>query len=549
MAKKKGRRRNNHCEVRQRLLATTKSDRWADSWPWAFCVVAGAWLSISKFQAVHNADSLLISIVSLVKWTPFCWQMNRYGMLWPLLCSWIHHPLHNVVAVMFCNVSAGLAAHFLLARLMWRERGPWQWTGLLSIVVTFLLGSSRFIFETISPVQFTTTPLALGCVALGWLAVEKVGKRRLFGAATSFTVISWYNPAAALMLGVTLFWSTALTWTDRPNLRSQRWSMFCVLSKTDLLRFGMTACSILLAMTLMRRSIWHDPAFDENLSLRDWLESASVMASKLFWRGGAGEGSPALATGVCVGALSVAAITLWSGDRAAWQGFRRMLGGLLGVSTYALLVSQRAWTKHEGHGVRYFYPVLFVGCVAVCVGVVALIHGHVLKRRGVCLAAAEHSDVYALLAPPQPSRHGRSGMVTLCALACLAACILCRFGPPSYAGVEQHFTRWTGEVGEELLANEATHIAGSYWQAWPGMFYANWQRYLQKDPRRVFAVANRYQITVPLMPPQTQSWRIGVLKSSRDEALAYLAGLGFQEAELISETRHLLLVRPVVRAQ
>lgn len=510
-------------------------------WPWLLCCALGAWLSLSRLHALQNADSILPSILSLTTWTPFFWRQNRYGMLWPLVCRGVHHPLWNVVCVMFCNVTAGLAAHFLLARVLWREKGPWAWTGLLSIFVTLLFGSPHFVFESLSAYQFMTTPLALGCAAVVLLRSRPGNVFRYGCACVLFASVAWYNPAAPVMLGAILFWQLLLPQAGPRRSVARGAIAWARVRRVELILLLLTGLSTALGLYVMHQSRWHMAAFDQNLSPRDWCAAVLLLSQKMFLGRGDEAGAPWLAAAAGLGALLVLVGAAWRKSSAAWQGVWPMAAGLLAAATYGVAISRRAWVQHEGYVVRYFVPVLFVAVVATCVGLVGLLSGSM--PRGQEKHPPAKRGPWARLFGAQPRARQRTPFLGASAVAATLVCTAVQFGRPSYRQVEAWMTSWAGGVGQELLDYQLSHVAGKYWDAWPAMLYANWKRYTQHDLRRVFAIAHRYDATVPLMPKDVGTWRVGLLKGSLEEARMYLAGAGLGRLEVVGETPHLIIVR------
>ena len=505
------------------------------------CLGLSGWLSLSRFQRLHDADSLLVSIISYTQWTPLYWRQNRYGMLWPLVCGWIKHPLLNVVAVMFCNVTFGLLAHFLLAHLLWRGKGPWKSTGLLSILATFAAGSGPYIFATISPLNFMTTPLAIGCIAIYWIRCVPFQSHYAIGAALALSLVAWYNPAAPIMLFALVLWLIPWTWVDRPAAPESKKTALLPLDVQDKVTLGLVAASCVLGVYMMRCSPWHNPVFDERLPIMDTLGSFWQMTAKIFASAGSEVGAPCLASAACAGVCCVVVAASLLQTKAAFAAARTMAAGLCAAITYGLLISNNAWARHEGLQVRYFFPVLFVATTAVCVGLIGL--GHSL--RALARAARTESQqphpadsLFTRLKRLVPNEMG--GL----AVASIALLIGLRFGLPSYAGVEEGMHLWAGKIGEELLENEATHVAGRYWQAWPSSFYATWQHYVKKDGKMVFALTHRMDPTVPLWPSNPATWRIGVLKDSLAEARMYIAGTGVRNSDVKKESASLIIVTP-----
>ena len=80
----------------------------------AVLVCAAAWIDLSSLHRFTNADSLMMSLVSLYKWTPMFWEQNRLGMLLPALAMPFQHPLTNMLVQGGLTTLSGLGSFFLL---------------------------------------------------------------------------------------------------------------------------------------------------------------------------------------------------------------------------------------------------------------------------------------------------------------------------------------------------------------------------------------------------------------------------------------------------
>ncbi len=52
----------------------------------------------------RHADTLLVALNSLYRWTPYAWELDRYGDLIPLLAAPFRHPLANLLVQAGLNV-------------------------------------------------------------------------------------------------------------------------------------------------------------------------------------------------------------------------------------------------------------------------------------------------------------------------------------------------------------------------------------------------------------------------------------------------------------
>jgi hypothetical protein len=50
---------------------------------------AALWIDFGSIHRLHHADSLIPTLMSLIRWQPFFWEQDRFGMLIPCWrCPW-----------------------------------------------------------------------------------------------------------------------------------------------------------------------------------------------------------------------------------------------------------------------------------------------------------------------------------------------------------------------------------------------------------------------------------------------------------------------------
>src|SRR5207249_4744853 len=130
------------------------------------CTTA-AWMSLGTLHDSQHADSLLLSLISTQRWTPFYWGQDRYGMLVPLLAMPIRDPLRNLIVQGYLTTAAALLLPFLVARFLTAVPRQWFAIGTLTNVL--------FLFFASSDVQFD------------WLVNQPYGVAMAFGFASLLT--------------------------------------------------------------------------------------------------------------------------------------------------------------------------------------------------------------------------------------------------------------------------------------------------------------------------------------------------------------------------
>lgn len=72
---------------------------------------------LGRINLAHNTDTLLQALISLLRWTPFYWGENRFGMLVPLLAAPIADPAANLLFQTVVAAWSSILAVWLMVRL------------------------------------------------------------------------------------------------------------------------------------------------------------------------------------------------------------------------------------------------------------------------------------------------------------------------------------------------------------------------------------------------------------------------------------------------
>lgn len=389
--------------------------------PWALagCAAAGLWLDLGSFHRHHNADSLLPVLVSLLRWTPFYWDQDRFGMLAPLLALPFQGVLANLLFQYGLLCFAFFAAHLLLARFL-SEDPRWPLAGALgaAAMVAFTPGDTLMAI-----VQNPFSPsLALG--AAGLLAMgdaDRPSAPRLGAGFGLLLAASWVNAGAPLIL-VPLVLGRA--WA-RASWRRVRWQLGAV---------GLSGSAGYLALRLAPfRATRLNP-----ISPAEWPSAWLGLAHSAWADFGA-------AYWCFLGAAFLLALLVAARPRPGRGSnpeLRAALAALGAAALYALSCGALRWVHQNGFSSRYLQPSIFV------------------LQAGLLLAAL-----------PALFRQRRSALVALAGAGMLAAVAL-RYGPPRPGQVKADLERLFGGLTEDLLAASCTHLAGDYWTVWPAVLHA-----------------------------------------------------------------------------
>ncbi len=380
----------------------------------AIVTAAASLLTLSRVHRYDTADSLVPVLVSTVHWTPFYWFQDRYGMLVPLVCAPVTHPVANLLAQCGVTAWAGFAAAWLCAR--------WVGAGAASGVVGAAASAGYVVlapawvqwhyFSTLNVFAVST---ALGVGALVVLADARPAWWRWPAALLLLAVAAWVNAGIGLLLGPTgVLMALSRGRDGRGAARAGLAAGYATAVGVGLQHlFGTGVPTFADGSDLW----WPNLAY----SAEEFVDKSVTVA----W---------AAAVLACVGCAA------W---RRAWPGLRVagavFVGGLVyGVGMAVLFRGQ--W--------RYAVPAVVLAHVAV-----------VAAAAGPWLAAR----------PPGWLRRAEwTGGGALC-LTIVAA-----WGGPSVGEVETDLLRAHGAGAVELRAAGVTHVAGDYWRVWPAVFVLNW---------------------------------------------------------------------------
>jgi hypothetical protein len=154
-------------------------------------------VALGRTLDLHNADSLIPTLVSLDYWLPFYWGQDRFGMLLPLLAMPVHDSFWNLVFQNALGVFVLLLGAYAAA---WRCGA-----GLPSVAALALLSLLlAWPAETTALQSLTTNQSfapALGLYALAFALLRPDASRwTRTGAALLMLLGAWTNAGTALLL-------------------------------------------------------------------------------------------------------------------------------------------------------------------------------------------------------------------------------------------------------------------------------------------------------------------------------------------------------------
>jgi hypothetical protein len=477
-------------------------------WPvLLLCAIAAVWIDFGTIHRYHNADSLLPVLVSLYRWTLFYWEQDRMGMLVPLLALPFKNPFVNLLVqdglVIFC----GLATMCLVVRYV-LPHTVWPVVGLLSIASFLVLVPPEYRFEFLVNQPYGVS-LALG---LSGLIVAELRQVRWFpwwrhGTAVVLICLAhWVNVAVAIVLILLVTFRDVLSAQSAQGRIAQNWrklwswgirehqmmrvseqkpchgivSAICLLPREMISRVRRAAnadvaVAILFVITgavfgavltrlapygatragLLPLSAW--PVAWKHLIMNTWIALAP------------GQWVPTLAWAVGYSLLFCCA----PGVRQRASIALRAAMTLTAVAvTYCLLIGSLEWVRANQFWFRYLIPsVIFLQVVLMVI---------VVMPPCAVLGEKVSKGFYALSVP------------------FLLLILSYTYGFPSLAAARSDIDRVAGVRTPDVLAAQATHIVGRYWEVWTTVFHANLVLYERGEGRVIWGVTVRSRPTESL---------------------------------------------------
>jgi hypothetical protein len=421
-------------------------------WPaLAACAVAAAWIDLGGIQSLQYGDSVVPSLVSLLHWTPFYWDQDRFGMLVPLLAMPFRHPLANLLVQGGLNLFAGLASLVLLPRYVLRTPA-WRVAGMANVVLFFVLAPAGYRFGYLVAAQPFGIPLSFALGALVLVERRPLAWPRMAMAAALMMLAHWVNVGTAVFVGPLVVARTLVALPRSPSgVEGQPRFRAELAVSLGLIAVG-AGSGFALARLLARRATLMNP-----LPVSEWPAAWRAVAANAW-----SQLSPHgwVWTSLALAALGLALMAIPRLRPSASEPLRAAAALALAGAVCGLYVAALRWVKENDFDYRYVVPALIfwqTACVVLLAGL-----GQRVWRWAVPVGAA--------------------------ALLCAATWL---YGFPSPARARGEVDRALGARTADILASGATHVLGDYWAVWPAVFHANLALYEQKSDRRLWGISHR----------------------------------------------------------
>jgi hypothetical protein len=413
-------------------------------WTVMITVLITSWIDFSRLHEFLNSDSIVPVLASLVKWTPFYWGQNRFGMLIPLLAVSFHSPLANLLFQAWLGTFAGLFASFLLLRYVMGNRPTWLLAGaLVNLTALCLLPLWAHCDWFVN--QPYGVSLTLGLSA--FILLEKAGIFRWTLAIVLMLLAHWVNIAVFTLLAPLAVLH-----------------YFAEKQQSDLTR--LLPCLSLGALggwLVMRASPDPESTRLGLIQPAEWPRAWThfVLAThrlippnpyQLLWLI-----IPAVAAVILLLTLAIPQATRYFRLAAVLAAV-----GLMNWFFMGTLI----WVRSNAYFPRYAYPALLFATAALAV----------------------------LEAPLLEMTAGSKRALVILTILMFAV-VDYRYGTPSIARVRQVLDQRFGQLTEEILTTHAAVVAGNYWTVWPAVFHANLVLYERGEQEVVYGLTDRSYVT------------------------------------------------------
>ena len=415
----------------------------------ALCVLLAGLYALTPIQALQYSDSIVPVLVSTVRWLPFYWGQNRFGMLVPGLTAWVMDPSWNLIAQVAVNAGLSFVGIVGLGTVLTGDHLGFL-SGLATLAVFQLFLSPKVALE------FFTTPQpygpALGLGILGLLLIQntarsnkRVASLPWIGACLLILFSCWINTASPLSLSLLVF--IANQSAERPLYPRFVWPMLLLVQATalglgKLFPDGMNYTGMVPA--------------------ERWLTNAWNMGSQFFRE------APSLALGVwLVFGLVLAFYHLYQ-SRSSRRAFWKVFGLPLVALGLLLIIGANAWVDQNQAPWRYGILPFFL----------------LLAWPGTLISLR--------------TRGTRQVAIVLSVLAFLnIGMLVTQFGAPSFS--HRKSGPFADPQAQSLLTQGCSVLGGDYWKVWPLVTAMNQLLHEQGISHPVLGYTTRWEGQGPLI--------------------------------------------------
>jgi hypothetical protein len=377
-----------------------------------------------------NADAVVVYLVSLLKWTPFYWGQDRFGMFTPLLAWPIQNPVANVFFQDFLHLCGVFAVVFLWARVL--DFTNYVLCGVLTLLSFFVVTSRTNMHEYLAVSQIYSTAMVFGLVSL------RLSPKQPWLGTLAALLSGWCNFAVPFFLGLWIGWLAVF------NRKLPTWTVLAIL-------LGTSGGWLIGIPYRTHESQGYNLAGSFQL-----LNGFARLFGNLF-------SSQPLVMTLPLGILVLACVIGRSHFKRVFKNrWREYVAAVSAILTYLVLVASSQLAEWAGYPTRYWIPCVLLW-LSLNIGLSVEIILECLKEK----------------------KFFSSPRAVLVSAFCLAIAVCMRFGLPSISAAKTEMARALELHGRDPLSLRCTHVVGDYYRIWPAVLYARLQGH------EIWAVGNR----------------------------------------------------------
>ncbi|HVX64231.1 MAG TPA: hypothetical protein VHC19_26650 [Pirellulales bacterium] len=527
-------------------------------WPYLLlCAAAALWIDFGSLHRWHHSDSLLPALISLYRWTPFYWELDRIGMLAPLIARPVKHPLFNLLVQDGLYVFCALSALVLMARYLLRN-GTFPVVGVLSVAAFLSLTPGYYRFEYMIDTQYGVW-LFLGLASLILLerpAGVSLSWPRRISAVMLMVLAHWVYCTATMFLGPLIVFRAVfcanggadIVWALRrgaavpagaagadEGLGRRRGGDISLGGAWQSLRENAAAAELghslatlaigfAAGLCLMQLAPIHDTDF-ASLPISDWPRTwRQLLATS--WTSLAPQRWPWFL--LAAAAFGLSAYCLPAVRKRAQANWRSAIAALTAATMIGLFIGTRHWVVANSYAFRFLLPSALMTQAAL-LGIAAAPLSVIVNQRA-------------------------SRFVCLAALPLMLGAAAIGYGRPSLDGVYKDLDPYydatamgvpPGIGTRDMLDCRCTHVAGDYWKVWHAVFRANLALYERGERKVIWGLSLRSQPTHRYWSkiPREQM-RVAIAAGGDPEADAYLAHYQLGPLGVSEQRESLWLLQP-----
>ncbi len=387
-----------------------------------------AWMDCARLHYLQNADSVLPVLVSIQHWSLFFWWEDRFGMLVPLLATPFHDPFVNLLVQGWLTTFAALVAPFLVARYVGADR-YWIAAGSLANACLLLVAAPLVQFDWLITQPYA---LSMSLAVAGLLLADRFGKSRTaaFVAPLLMLAAHWVNLAVCVMLV----------------------PLILARGRATLQQVSLTAAGV-AGGTLIKRWSTAPETTTRILPVVEWPHGWVQLLRTTFASIAHPWGLVAFVSLALIGALVLS-------RRAPWdESIKGAVIAFASACSYWLVIGTFEHVQRNDYNARYVFPSVLLFAVGMALLVVA---------------ASCRPKVVAVIA----------SLVFVVSAGV-------SYGAPSLKRLRKNMDRTIGVLTPDMMAADATVLAGDYWTVWPAVFHANMVLYERTGHVGVFGLTYR----------------------------------------------------------